>query len=417
MGTLRYAGLAAFAFLTAGAVAQPPARPKPDGRAPEAPRPVVPFGGHTTEVMALAFHADGKQVVSVSTTGVRFWQAAGGKESASHKISWTDHGVRPVFAIGPDGPDGPTVALVEYRTQADLKRLVANVVLISATGGKELLAINPHGDFDRTFPFPPDIDALAFSPDGKHLVTAGSVAIVGGPHGLPGGAVKIWDAKTGKELRQLGERKKWDQHFQKPLPSGEVLPGVSTSARVSSAAYSADGKYIVAGTYGAGSELPEAGEVWIWNAADGKLVRMFTVADEVKASGPDYRVSAVALSRDKNQVAAAVAVVPGSGRRDEHPTEVRVWEVASGRALHTLRGHRGWVARLAYSPDGKWLASAGRDRVVRLWNMGTGKGAIAFPFDAPRINAVAFSPDGKLLAAGGGDDKSGEVRVWALPRE
>ena len=397
------------AFL-AVALAQPPAEPGPDGKAPQTTKPVVTFGGHAAEVKALRFSADGKRVTSVSIRDVRAWRSDSGNE-----IRRFDHGGGLVFALGPDGTDGPTLARVAHRSNVETRLDDLQVVVLSAAAdGTNPLTIDPHGKFDRNFPFRPKVNAIAFSPDGQHVVTAGSVAVVGGPHGLPGGAVKIWDAQTGKELRRLGQRTKWDQHFQQPLPSGEVLPNVSTSSSAGSVTYSADGTYIIAGTYGAGSELPEAGEVWIWSAADGKLIRMFTVADKVKASGPDYPVTAVALSPDNKRAAAAVAVV--SARRDGPPTEVRIWEVASGRAVHTLRGHTSWVAQLAFSPNGKWLASAGSDRVVRLWDTARGKEVIAFPFDTPKISALAFSPDGRRLAAGGGDGtKAGEVRVWACP--
>lgn len=409
MNTQRYLVRVAFAFLTASAVAQPPADPKPGDKAPMTTKPVATFTGHTSEVLALGFVSDGAQIVSVSTTDVRFWQADNGKESARQAISWSDEGARPVFAIA---PDGQAVAMVEWRRRAGIRGLVAHVALISTTSGRLLIAIDPHGEIDGQVPTPV-IHAIAISPDGKHLVSAGS-------RQSWGGVVKIVDAKTGKVERQLGEVIEWDLNIigRVPLPNGKAIPGVSTTTSVSSSIYSADEKFIVAGTFGSGSEAPEAGQVWIWNAADGKLVRMFTAADKAEASGPDYRVSAVAISPDSKCVAAAVeAFVAVGGIRDPDPTALRIWDVASGRAVHTLHGHKGWVSQLAFSPDGKWLASAGRDKVVRLWDVGSGKEVIAFAFDTPRINTIAFSSDGKRLAAGGGDgQKSGEIRVWACPQ-
>ena len=85
------------------------------------PMPVVTFGGHPSEVLALAFNADGKQAVSVSTKDVRFWHADSGKEIARQAMTWSDQGATPVFAIGPDGPDGPTLALVEWRRRVGVK--------------------------------------------------------------------------------------------------------------------------------------------------------------------------------------------------------------------------------------------------------------------------------------------------------
>ena len=79
------------------------------------------------------------------------------------------------------------------------------------TTGKELLSIDPHGKWDMNFPFRPAVVAVAFSPDGDRFATAGSVAKVGGRHGLPGGVRRVGPAQA---LAELGEVLSEAQLFQ-----------------------------------------------------------------------------------------------------------------------------------------------------------------------------------------------------------
>jgi WD40 repeat protein len=90
---------------------------------------------------------------------------------------------------------------------------------------------------------------------------------------------------------------------------------------------------------------------------------------------------------------------------------VRLWNPATGRLVTTLHASAQGVTTVAFSPDGKLLATAGLDGTVRLWNPATGR-----PVSAPiqtgssfGVYGVAFSPNGKLLASVGAD---GTVRLW-----
>ena len=94
-----------------------------------------------------------------------------------------------------------------------------------------------------------------------------------------------------------------------------------------------------------------------------------------------------------------------SGGDDE---TVRLWDPATGAQQRILTGHTGAVRGVAFSPDGRLLASGG-DKTVRLWDPATGAQQRILTGRTGWVGGVAFSPDGRLLASGG-DDKT--ARVW-----
>jgi len=77
----------------------------------------------------------------------------------------------------------------------------------------------------------------------------------------------------------------------------------------------------------------------------------------------------------------------------------------------TLNGHMGPVNGVAYSPDGKTLASGG-GKTIKLWDVATGKELVTFQGHTLGVYAVAFSPDGKTLASGSGWIEPEEVKLW-----
>ncbi len=196
---------------------------------------------------------------------------------------------------------------------------------------------------------------VAFHPSSGHLVT-----------GRPGG-VTLWDPATGAEV--------WSRPF--PDARAAARPIGLVGRRI---AFSADGSQLA--TWDA------RGAVQLWNQTDGTDAGRFDIGGAF--------VYALDFFRDNTRLAVATA------------DTIAVWDVTTRTRVAWGDGGKGAYA-LAFSPDGRWIATADQDRGVRLRDAATGRAVRTFMGNSMRVNALAFSPAGTRLATGGSDRT---VRVW-----
>jgi WD40 repeat protein len=229
------------------------------------------------------------------------------------------------------------------------------------------------------------VNAVAWSPDGTRLATAGT-----------DGTAQLWDPITGEQLITLtdtatmsavawspdgtriatageGGTRLWD-------PTGQQLTTLSDSGPVNAVAWSPDGTRL------ATADID--GTARLWELSTGQQLP--------SPIGHTSPMRALAWSPDGARI--ATASIGGT---------TRVWNPATGQQLATLIGI-GPVNAVAWSPDGTRIATAGTDGTARLWNPTTGDQLTTIP-DIDRVHAVAWSPDGTRIATAG---VGGTTRVW-----
>jgi RNA polymerase sigma factor (sigma-70 family) len=405
--------------------------------------------GHSQGVRSLAFSRDGTRLASGGAEGdgsLRLWDLATGKQTAlltgikgrertsassgkDGRLSNVRHeptlGEVRSLAFSPDGSvlvsgggeGDPEVRVFDVAAGKQVRQLgdrrnVADglafardgrtlyagmggsVRLFEVATGKELGPVGGHGQF---------VSQVRLSPDGRVAATAGGDR-----------TVRLWDVRSGKELKRL-EGHEGGVRCVAFAPDGRLLASggddrtvrlweVATGRQVRclqghdgdvyDLAFSPDGRLLASCDYFMGGLL-------LWEVGTGKLQKRLTEG---------VGLMSLAFAPDGRTLAAGEMAMKRS--RDKEPNaRIRFFDVTTGKETRSLNGHEYWVHGLAYSPDGKVLASAGRDQQVRLWEPGTGK--LLGQLDGHRwgANCLTFTPDGRTLAVGAFDHP---LDLWEL---
>jgi RNA polymerase sigma factor (sigma-70 family) len=403
-----------------------------------------PHAKNSYGIPSLAFSPDAKTLATRSHDGrLRLFDVDTGKE---RKTFPPDGGGRRLGTVA-FSPDGQTVAAAgdsirlydtmtgEERLRIDRKQACG---LQFTDGGKTLtgavMGVIYRWDTATGRSLTPEggdsiVEQILVTPDGKRIVTRGQ-----------GGDTHLWDAANGKHLRA------WKAGWQRGMamsPDGRFLvwPIVDASVQFTDRqdprtiregyrlrlydiaadkfvdrfrgfkgdahdlTFTKDGKKLV--TVDRHDSM-----VRIWNVEAGKEERSFQAEPEAEKK-QIYNVWRMALTPDGKTIAVAydsAETEGGLGSRDT-PHLVRLWDVASGKEKHTLNGHWDYVLDMAFSPDGRWLATTS-EKSSFVWDTATGTKVAALPDGLPMgATAVAFSRDGHLLATA---LPEGTIQLWEV---
>ncbi|MCA1578212.1 MAG: caspase family protein [Acidobacteria bacterium] len=384
--------------------------------------------GRTNMAYNVAFSADGTQL---SSGGRTRWDLRTGRGLRTAPA--TPDKTYPVAS-----PDGRLLAVMNPNKTV--------VSIVESPTGRELQTLTPTGETGV-------VQKLRFSADGTMLaVVYSSVQTVGNQQQVTvtttsfarGSQVKLWDMKTGRELRSLaagelpseaefsadgrmlatigsmGQTSLWDvQSGSKlrdvtsspmstlittpPVVKPGQMPQMPDMAAVAAMMNNVWGT-MAAGTMGrtvTSLAFSPDGRTLLTGGVESKTNIDFTAMMGGAMSGKRPKPSKGSKTQDSQDIMKDLRV--------EAIGQVQIWDVASGREIGNLKGHGRAVSKLALSRDGKLLATGSTDNTIKIWDLGAKRELVTLAGHNANMESLDFSPDGGLLASAGED---GSTFLW-----
>jgi WD40 repeat protein len=382
------------------------------------------FQGHMTKLTAVAVRPDGRQVASGSDDGaVRVWDL---NTSDEHRAMTDSKESLWAVALSPNGKKlaaagadkkiriyDPETGALETTLDAgaamtSLTFLPDNNRLVAAGGDKvvKVWDLKAKKVVQELSGHTLAVLALASSEDGKLVVSGSADSSVRGFD--PDGGKELWKWATRKAACGVAIRK-GNKHIAVGLADGTLamvdISG-STPKELSAQGAHTSGVACVAFSPDGGRLASVGGDgvIRVWSVGDtGTLTQLVKFEGQAPTGASGFSpLSTVCFSSDNRYVAAAGA-----------DSVVRVWDVQTKSEVRGLRGHTDWVTSVAFSPDGRFLASvaAEKDNSVRVFELPALDTGSAAGGHMLAVNAVAVSPNGQFVATAGTDQT---IKIWDI---
>ncbi|HEU4833663.1 MAG TPA: hypothetical protein VFS90_04580 [Pyrinomonadaceae bacterium] len=242
-------------------------------------------------------------------------------------------------------------------------------------------------------------NSVEFSPDGKLIATAGDTV------------VKLWDGTNGTLVREL-QGHSANVHRAIFSPNGEYLVSVSddSTVRVWKVATGEPVKVLRGHTAAVSEVIFSPDQIhFATEAADERAMIWSLDSDKaIEVTGLTGSKAALAFSPDGKLLATEGGPGTELGVLPEGDYPATVWEVATGKMKFMLRGHKDYIAGVSFSPDGNAIVTISGDNTARLWTAG-GQLVKELQGHSRQLTGAFFSPDSKFVATASADNT---MRVW-----